>query len=211
MVDMYPKVEDFLRQRLTESDLIEPERVEQLHQLAAYIAECSRDSKPVQLTFICTHNSRRSHLAQIWAKIAADFLGLNHIQTFSGGTEVTAMNDRIVECLRGAGLLVDTQDVDSTNPHYLVSYSRHAAPLHCFSKIHDQAPNPKVDYCAVMTCTSADLACPVVAGCDLRLAIAYEDPKQADGLPSETSVYDKRSKQVCREMLLAMSIAKKHL
>ena len=121
------------------------------------------------------------------------------------------MNARVVDSLRRTGFEIEIDNACSEyptcaeNPLYLVRYSDEADPLRCFSKVHDRPPNPTSDYCAVMTCSSADDACPVVAGCDLRIPIRYEDPKVSDGTPAEAAVYDERSRQICREMLFAMT------
>lgn len=195
----------FLESRKAEFDQIPAARKEELTKLADYIRANLQSSGVVNLTFICTHNSRRSHLSQIWAKVAADACGFPGVQTFSGGTEATAMNPRVVDSLRRSGFLIESDNPTLDNPLYRVRYSAEAEPLCCFSKVYAESPNPKSGYCAIMTCSSADAACPIVAGCDLRLPIRYEDPKVADGTPEELAVYDERSQQICREMLYAMS------
>lgn len=202
--DLFPALARFVEARKSEFQQIPDARKEELARLAAYVRNRVHDSAVAKLTFICTHNSRRSHLCQIWAKVVADARGLSSVQTFSGGTEATAMNPRVVDSLRRTGFLVDADDPDADNPIYRVRYSDDAGPLECFSKLYDQPPNPTSGYCAIMTCSSADDACPIVPGCELRLPIRYEDPKVADDSPEESSVYDGRSRQICREMLFAM-------
>lgn len=198
---VYHDVGRFLMERVAEFDQVPPERKATLEQLAGYVRDQLASIGTANLTLICTHNSRRSHLAQIWAKVAADVYQLEGVATFSGGTEATAMNPRVVDSLRRTGLRVETNDRQSQNPVYQVAYSDHVQPLFCFSKVFDAEPNPKSGYCAVMTCSSADEACPIVPGCDLRLPVRYDDPKAADDTPDEASVYDERSRQICREML----------
>lgn len=206
-IDLYPSISEFIAKRESEFDQIPDSRKDELKQLAAYVRDCLNAGKEADLTFVCTHNSRRSHLTQIWAKVAADALGLNVVRTFSGGTEATAMNTRVVDSLRRSGFQVTADSTgakDLGNPDYHVGYSDQVEPLSCFSKVYDSPPNPTVGYCAVMTCSSADQACPVVPGCELRLPIRYEDPKVADDTPQEAEVYDARSEQICREMFFAM-------
>jgi arsenate reductase (thioredoxin) len=202
-VDLYPAISSYLELRRSEFDQIPDFRQLELQQLAAYVRQHLPAS--VKLTFICTHNSRRSHLSQIWAKVAADVVGLSEVETFSGGTEATAMNPRVVDSLRRTGFVIDSSDASVDNPIYEVQYTDDAAPLRCFSKVYDESPNPTAGYCAIMTCASADEACPLVSGCDLRLPIRYDDPKVSDGTPQEAVVYDERSAQISREMLFAMS------
>lgn len=204
-VSLFPAIAQYLDERRVEWNQIPDARKRELEQLADYVRQQVAESGSALLTFICTHNSRRSHLSQIWAKVAADAAGIPAVQTFSGGTEATAMNPRVVDSLRRTGFLVSSENLDAENPTYQVRYADDAAPLSCFSKVYDQSPNPQAGYCAVMTCASADEACPVVAGCKLRLPIRYEDPKAADGTPQEAAVYDERSRQICRELLYAMA------
>ncbi|WP_153558832.1 low molecular weight phosphatase family protein [Roseimaritima sediminicola] len=206
-LELFPELSRFLAAREAEFDKISSARRTELKQLGRYVQDRLAAGDAARLTFICTHNSRRSHLSQIWARVAADAVGLSGVQTFSGGTEATAMNPRVVDSLRRSGFRVETDDANSTNPVYQVHYAAGADPLVCFSKVYDEAPNPSSGYCAVMTCSSADDACPIVPGCELRLPIRYKDPKDADDTPEESAVYDRRSRQICREMLFAMQQA----
>ncbi|KAA5541019.1 protein-tyrosine-phosphatase [Roseiconus nitratireducens] len=202
--ELFQGIARFLDERKLEFDQITAARQEALSQLARYVGDSLATIGTAKLTFICTHNSRRSHLAQVWAKVAADACGLTGVQTFSGGTEATAMNPRVVDSLCRSGFQIQADNPRSDNPTYLVRYSDAAPPLRCFSKVHDQPPNPTSGYAAVMTCSDADQACPVVAGCDLRSPIRYEDPKVADGSPAEADTYDARSRQIAREMFFLM-------
>jgi arsenate reductase len=131
-------------------------------------------------------------------------LGLE-VETFSGGTEITAFNPRAVAALRRAGLEVHADDPQSENPNYNIRHAATGPTQVCFSKKYDDAPNPSQEYCAIMTCSHADAACPIVHGCELRIPIRYDDPKAADDTPKEEATYDERSKQICREMLYMMS------
>ena len=67
---------------LRQVDGLEPTRTDLLDQLVTYM----KDADSPQLNFICTHNSRRSHLGQIWAAIAGAYYNVD-VATFSGGTE----------------------------------------------------------------------------------------------------------------------------
>jgi hypothetical protein len=150
--------------------------------------------------FVCTHNSRRSQLSQVWAKVAATYYGVPRVETFSGGTAATAFNPRAIEALKRAGLDIATP-APGDNPRYQVRYHDEQPPLECFSKVYSHEPNPKEHFCAVMTCDQADKACPNVAGATLRIAIPYEDPKAFDGTPQEAEKYEERCQQIAREML----------
>jgi arsenate reductase (thioredoxin) len=134
-----------------------------------------------------------------------EFFGLTGVETYSGGTEATALNPRAVAAMRRAGLKITADDATASNPNYSVQTSEAASPQTCFSKVYNAPPNPTTKYCAVMTCSQADDACPIVMGCELRMPIRYEDPKVADDTDMESQRYDERSRQICTEMLYMMS------
>jgi hypothetical protein len=204
-VRLNPPLQKYVEARTAEFDLIPPERKEQLTQIAGYVCSRTKSSQTAKLTFICTHNSRRSHLAQIWAQTAAIHFGVPGVQTFSGGTEATAFNPRAIEALRRAGF--DTpihQPPLPGNPRYQMRYHPNAPPLECFSKVYNEDPNPKRDFCALLTCSQADQACPIVEGASLRIALPYDDPKAFDDTPDEALKYDERSQQIAREMLYVL-------
>ncbi len=201
----YAELDRYLSARTAEFDQISSERKAELEKVAEYIRSRLAKGAAAKLTFICTHNSRRSHLSQIWAQVAAARYGVDGVETFSGGTEATAFNPRAVAALQRCGLKITTKDASSENPRYQVKNSDDSSPQECYSKVYDAPPNPTTGYGAIMTCSQADDACPLVMGSDLRIAIRYDDPKSADGTDQESQRYDERSRQICREMLYMMS------
>lgn len=174
------------------------ERTEKLGVLANYIAKQKEEGAPIQLNFICTHNSRRSHLGQLWAAVAAHVHGLENVTTFSGGTEATAFNPRAVAAIKRAGFEVKSPGGD--NPRYEVRYADGEPAAVCFSKCFDDAANPATNFAAVMTCTDADKNCPAIIGAT-RISLPYRDPKEADDTPEEAARYDERCLQIATEML----------
>ncbi|MEL6393160.1 MAG: protein-tyrosine-phosphatase [Bacteroidota bacterium] len=221
----YSTLTSLIERLNNEHHLIAGDRKDLLKQLADYI----KSHKQAQLVFICTHNSRRSHLAMIWAAVGASFFGLapleqssgpgkvessprpssTGVRTFSGGTEATAMNPRIVRALRQAGFQVSTSDesTDPSNPSYLVSFSEDKEHLTCFSKKYDHPYNPENHFAAIMVCSSADADCPFVPGADFRLALPYQDPKRSDNLPAEVQTYQTSLEEIGREILYACRLA----
>ncbi|MFT5999203.1 MAG: arsenate reductase [Neolewinella sp.] len=198
---MYPELTDFLVRFTAEAHLIPEPRKRQLAELVAYV-KANKDL-PVQLNFICTHNSRRSHLGMIWAAVAAAYYGLENVVTYSGGTEATAFNPRAVAALQRAGFRVDTPVGE--NPHYVVYFAADKPPLTCFSKVYDHLDNPQQDFAAIMTCSDADENCPLIPGAERRLPLTYEDPKVADDTAFEAERYDERVAQIGRELLYVFS------
>jgi arsenate reductase len=203
--ELRPSLANYVAARTAEFDDVPADRRATLDELAAYIRKQRDAGESVRLVFICTHNSRRSHMAQLWAATAAASYGIDDVETFSGGTEATAFNPRAVAALERAGFEIKTSTPADANPKFLVRVGPTADALECFSKVYDQPPNPSSGFCAVMTCSAADEACPSVPGATLRLAIPYDDPKVADGMPEEAATYDERCAQIAREMLFAFS------
>lgn len=175
------------------------ERRRILDRLASFVANRNALEEPARLVFVCTHNSRRSQLAQAWARAMVAHVGALNIESYSAGTEVTAFNPRAADALARAGFEVSGTDGD--NPRMRVRYAEGAPTLECFSKLMDDPANPSADFAAVMTCKGADEGCPVVGGASLRISLPYDDPKAFDGTPSEALAYDERSRQIATEML----------
>lgn len=177
---------------------IPAERKDLLRNAADYIRSKREGSEPVKLNFICTHNSRRSHLAQLWAGLAAVKYGLEDVETYSGGTEATAFNPRAVAAIRRAGFKV--RDPGGENPDYEVFFDDDREPFICYSKTFDDPVNPSSGFAAIMTCSDADENCPFVPGAQFRIPVTYRDPKESDGTPEEADIYDQRCKQIAGEM-----------
>ncbi len=176
-----------------------------LENLAQNIQRKLNLSKDINLVYVCTHNSRRSHLGQIWAKVAADFYGFK-INSFSAGTEATAFNINAINALISSGFEVEKKD-ETNNPKYEVTFGESKSSI-CFSKTIDDASLPKENFVAVMTCGDADENCPYIAGCDLRIGTTYFDPKAYDNTVLQNEKYTERSNQIAMECLYVFSLIK---
>ena len=181
---------------------ISDERKQVLQKLIDYIQQKVDAKEEINLTFICTHNSRRSQFSQIWAQTAAQLYSIP-AGCFSGGVEVTAFNERAVESIKRSGFRVAKKG--DINPIYQVFYSDDADPIIAFSKLYDDPVNEAERFAAVMTCDHADDNCPFIPGTESRIPVRYEDPKEFDNTSEETSKYDERSLQIASEMLYAFS------
>ena len=205
--DLNPFVETYAKARVGEFDKIPAKRKQELRKLALFVRTQLASKQDVKLVFICTHNSRRSIMAQSWAQAAAIYYNVPSVQAYSGGLQVTAFNPRAVAALQRAGFDI-RKTSEAANPLYEVRYARTAKPLTVFSKIYDQPPNPTSGFAAVMTCSSADKNCPLVKGAVRRVSTPYEDPGASDGTPQETKVYDERVREISREVLYLFSQVK---
>ena len=204
---IFNSIQNLIEASIVQFDTISEERKALLSKISAYIRAQIAKQEPVRLVYICTHNSRRSHYGQIWAGVAAAYYGIPHVETYSGGTEETAFNERAVAASERLGFNIE-KTTEGTNPVYQVYFADDAAPVTAFSKKFDSDANPKTGFCAVMTCTSADKNCPVVFGASARVATPYEDPKAFDDTPEESAMYEARSKQIALETLYVFSLVK---
>lgn len=182
---------------------ISTNRREILSNLAHYIQQKKEQDLPIQLVYICTHNSRRSHFGQIWSAVAATYFGVSNVETFSGGTEATAFHPNAIQALRTMGFEIVQED-QSMNPKYTVRFGEHES-ITCFSKMYTDSVNPKVAFAAIMTCSDAEENCPFIPGVELRIGTTYDDPKAFDGTAQETTAYIERSTQIALETLFVFS------
>lgn len=203
---IYPKIEQTIQS--LNSNSIPAERKELLQGLIDYIKTKIENKEPINLNFICTHNSRRSHLSQIWAQVIASYLNIKNVTCYSGGTEATAMFPKVAETLSNQGFQI-LKLSETENPVYAVKFSDNFHPVICFSKTYDATFNPKSGFGAIMTCDSANEACPMVLGAESRFPITYEDPKAYDGTPLQAEKYHERSIQIATELFYVFEKVKK--
>jgi len=185
-------------------DSICNERKLLLQPLIDYIQLKVSDNKNVNLNFICTHNSRRSHLSQVWAQAAAHYYGVKNVYAYSGGTEATALYPMAAKTLNQAGFQINVLS-EGNNPVYIIKYAENEHPIIGFSKTFDHQFNPPNDFAAVMTCSQADEACPFISGAEKRIPVKYEDPKKFDDTPLQAEKYRECSNQIATEMLYVFS------
>ena len=183
---------------------ISDERKEIIQPLIDYIQEKKNTNEFVRLNFICTHNSRRSHLGQIWAQTMAFHFGIKNIFCYSGGTEVTAMYPKIIETLSNQGFEIQKLS-ESENPIYAIKFSENEHPILGFSKTYFDTFNPKTNFGAIMTCNNADEGCPMVFGAEARFSIKYDDPKAFDETEFINEKYTERSLEIASEMFYVFS------
>ena len=200
---LYPLLADYCASLPDEFHQISDERKSTLRQLGDYIKDTRRQERPVLLMVICTHNSRRSHLGQVWLQIAATYYGIGRVQTYSGGTEATAFHPNAVACLRRIGFAIRAT-TEGPNPVYAVTASEDLLVGQAYSKRFDDPANPSDCFGAIMVCTDADQRCPVLLGAEKRFSVPYEDPKTYDNTSEKARQYDYCCRQIAREMFYAM-------
>lgn len=182
---------------------------ENLMQLAYWIVQEIKQTHTVHLNFICTHNSRRSQFAQVWCHVVQKWLGIDVAESYSGGTEVTACNERTIKALKRAGL--SSESTGSDNPHYTINDTELDLNLSLWSKVYDDPANSSERFAAVMTCDHADQNCPYIPGAAIRIPLTYTDPKYADGTEEEDLAYDRTCAIIATDMIRLFSLVKEKL
>ena len=203
---LFPEIEKVINTLNFES--ISDERKIVLQPLVDFIQEKATSQQEIRLNLICTHNSRRSHLSQVWAQTAAAHYGIKNVFCYSGGTEATAMFPMAAKTLVKQGFQIKTI-AEGNNPVYAIKYSENAHPIIGFSKTFDDDFNPQSEFAAILTCSSADQGCPFIAGAEVRIPITFEDPKAFDNTPQQAEKYEERSAQIATEMFYVFSQIKK--
>ena len=201
----------YIEKLLGEHHLIEEARAKLLRLVSDLIVESIIDTGVCSLITICTHNSRRSQLSEAWIKAGAQYFDLGMIEAYSGGTEATAFNLRMVVALRQSSFHLHT-DGPKNNPFYtLQALQEEKSPHIMFSKVYDHPRNPREDFIALMVCNHADEACPIVSGASHRISLPYLDPKEYDDTPMEDQMYKEKVDEIGREMLYLLHHVSKNI
>lgn len=175
-----------------------------LEPLIDYINLKFNNRKEIRLNFICTHNSRRSHLSQVWAQALGYYYNIKDLFCYSGGTESTSLFPAVAKALQASGFKVDCQ-TQTKNPLYAIEFAVNETPVKGFSKTYDHAENPKTAFAAILTCSQADKDCPYIPGAEVRISLPFEDPKAFDNTPQQGEKYIERSLQIATELKYVFS------
>jgi arsenate reductase len=202
---MFSSIEQFIERAVGQVTISEG-RQNMLERAAdALHAQLSEPGRAPLLLCVCTHNSRRSHFARVWAAMMQRLLfdGEHPFKVESAGTEATACNPRTVASLKRAGFIITTEDTHEQaspgNPVYMCRFDEDEPALPLWSKtIDDEAVTQPLT--AIMTCSDADQNCPYIPGARARIRMTFDDPKSSDDTPEEAATYDARSAQIAAEM-----------
>ena len=199
-----------IKEQIDQLDInsISDDRKDVLQPLIDFIQYKVNKAHLINLNFICTHNSRRSHLSQVWAQSMASYFNIKNVFCYSGGTEATALFPSAAKALSESGFKIEKLSNES-NPVYAIKFSETEHPVIGFSKTYDAEFNPVSNFAAIMTCSSADAGCPFIAGAEKRIPITFEDPKAFDGTPQQAEKYKERSLQIATELKYVFSQVKK--
>lgn len=196
-------INDRILKDIIRFDKIQPERKDMLDNLAEVIVKSLETEGQCKITVICTHNSRRSQLGQVLFQLAAEYYGIKGMEMYSGGTEETAFNHRMIEALERFGFdIVKTNESD--NPEYNISWGT-GGLKDMKSRTYFDKYNPQTGFIALLVCGSAEKDCPVVIGALQRIGITYEDPKTYDDTEREPNAYDEKIVEMGIEIFYTMN------
>ena len=212
-----PKLRDHADYLTTTFDRIDAPHRGAGEQLAHWIASNHVPGKRLDITVVCTGNSRRSILGASMGNLAAAYYGIPEIRFHSGGTAPSAFNPRAVAALVVIGFAVEPTGAEAprgepntANPIYRVSWGDGFEATE-FSKHYADKANPQAGFAALMVCSEADEGCPFVKGAALRLSMPYLDPKLYDDGAYETAKYAERRDDIGRFMLSVLMQARGEL
>lgn len=192
------KTENFFKNAYNSLQLSENRRL-LLTTIAEKASEELAHGNSVNFNFICTHNSRRSQLCQVWAYFATHYFNLKNIQNFSGGTAVTAFYRNTVKTLQEVGFNFQLNEFSHKNPKYLINTTNIEEKLLVFSKLYDDPANEK-PFFAITTCNNADENCPFIPDALFRFHLPFVDPKAHDNTDLQDQKYLETNKQIAGEM-----------
>ncbi len=200
--NIFPEIEKIIKS--LDTQVISNKRKIVLQPLVDFIQLKVSKKQDIRLNFICTHNSRRSHLCQIWAQTIANYFSVKNVFCYSGGTEATALFPMVARTLQNSGFKISIIS-ENNNPIYSIKYSNNEHPIIGFSKNLEDAFNPKSEFAAILTCSQADGNCPFISGAEKRIPITFEDPKAFDNTPQQVEKYNQRSLQIATELFYIFS------
>ena len=178
---------------------VDPTRRPALRSCAAAIARQLDARGEVSVVAVCTHNSRRSQLAEVWLAVASAAAGLGGVSVCSGGSDPVAVAPGAIAVLRERGFRVEADTADA-NPRLRVR--GHGIERELYAKPLGEAVAgvPLRGGVALMVCAAADAACPPVPQVGYRARLPFADPRHADGTPGEAAAYRAASDRIEAEM-----------
>ena len=208
MENMSKILKEYIKTILKNIDMgLEKNRKDKLVKLAQVIKRNHELQNIVKIIFICTHNSRRSQLSQVWAYVSSLYFKLDFIKPFSGGTEIDTVNLNVINSLINSGLKIEK--THKGKAIYLLKSFKKDKGINLYSKVYNFKLNPSKHFIAIMTCSDADQMCPVIKGADKKISLLYSDPRGADNTGLEKEVYNQTCSIIAKEMFYLMKQVKK--
>ena len=207
--NLFKKVREYSATLENEFDQIPDNHRQSLEQIGDYLLQKLQSNKDAKVLLISRHNSRRSHMGQLWLMTAAEYYGIGNVATFSGGIEPTELDSRVIRALKKCGFKISTTK-RSENPTYLTSNGPGNSYM-VFAKQYNGGQNPTSDFIAVVLSEVVNKKLETIPGADKKVPMLYEDLENFDGSPEEERKYDEGCRQIARAMFYVMQYTKKNL
>ena len=179
-----------------------------LEEAGTYFINRLNNGQETSVSFVCEHNSRKSHLGHIWSTMATQYYELDNVKCYSGGTTPTYVNQRIINALKNTGFQISEKGIAGHGPKYFLESGNSSRGFEIFSKRFDHPMNPDTNYLAISLCFNPEECCPIAYGSDMQLTIPYEDLQPFDNTPLEPAKYDEQCRIVARDMFYMMDFVK---
>lgn len=198
------KILVFCRSLEEEFSLITPKKVEKLNTLRQYILQ-KQDCQLANILFLCKENSLKSHLAQIWLAVAADYYNYSYVKSYSGGFDTGYVDPDTIRSLQKIGFQIDSYSQSFRhNPYHYVSWTETSSFFLTYSKKYSEEPNPKDTFASIFVCDKPESEYEPLDGSELFLALEYENPKNMKTTDNTTQRYYQLNRQIGREMLYVL-------
>ncbi|MCX6213575.1 hypothetical protein [Spirosoma sp.] len=211
---LYPALAEYLKSAKKDLGAIPETRRAELDKIALFIQNKRITDKNANLLFVSGDNARRSLLAQVWAQVAADYLGVENVHAFSGGNIASTVAPTIQKTLEKIGFQVNPVTL-SGQPAYELRFDEKQPALTLFSKVYTDQANPKNNFGLILTCDPTECPGPdgptdriaksTVQGPAFKITLPYTPPRTAEGQANEAAVYNALNRQIATEMLYLFS------
>tara|TARA_B000000475_G_scaffold84994_1_gene68864 strand:- start:151 stop:723 length:573 start_codon:yes stop_codon:yes gene_type:complete len=138
------------------------------------------------IVFLCTHNSRRSQLCQVWGTILSKIYNID-LKFNSAGTEKTEVHKTVFYCFSNLGIEIKDNKI---------FYGDLSLSLN--SKVLEEIQSDK--FISIMTCSDAEKSCPSDSRSIRNISMIYQDPKIFDNTEEEREEYSNTSKLIAEEL-----------
>jgi len=203
-VKFTPRILELINSFISNIDIIQDSRKKYLNNLVSFIKGKAAAGKKAKICFISKPNSRINHVAQLCAKVASEYFGVDSVSVFSGETGTSTVFDtKTTCCLQRAGFEVRTVHTEKGICEK-VRYLECGTEEILYPKMYDDNSNPIRNFAAVMVCAK-DSNRPV-SGAEVCLTIPYNYPESYYGTKEEDAKYDNTVKKIGGDMFYILSM-----
>ena len=160
-------------------------RKKRLDNIASVINE--NLNKTRSIVFLCTHNSRRSQICEVWGKVFAEIYR-KKININSAGAFKTVVHSQVYESIVKCGLIVNNKKE--------IFFDKKKFKLN--SKTTDSITMK--NFIAVMTCSDAEKSCPHDPKSIRNIKMFFNDPRIYDETDKMSREYLKTTTYIAEEL-----------